>query len=80
MKFDFQKLLILALVAGSAIHPASAAAGLFILASSQIAERYFTRNISDKDRQAIASLKIELEKVALAHQKENLSKAFGGRT
>jgi hypothetical protein len=79
MKLDFQKLLVTALVCGSVLHPASSVVGLLIVCSAQIAERYFTRNVSDKDRQALASLKVDVEKLSLVQQKDGLAKAFGGR-
>lgn len=79
LKIDFEKCLILVLVAGSAIHPASAACGLLIILSHQIAHQYFTRNISDKDRQAIQALKADVEKISVQQQKDGLAKAFGGQ-
>lgn len=77
--FDFQKVLIIALVAGCVLHPASSAIGLMIVLSSQVADRYFTRNISDPERKAIASLKTDIEKIHAIQQKDGLAKAFGPR-
>lgn len=76
---DFQKVLIFGLVLGCVLHPASSAAGLLIIFAAQIAERYFTRNISDPDRQAIAKLKADVDKVGKLQAEQNLAKAFGGR-
>lgn len=75
----FENSLIFALVGACMFNPAAAAAGLLILLSSQVAERYFTRNISDADRDRIQILKAEVEKHAVIIQKDGLAKAFGGR-
>lgn len=68
--------LIVALVAGCVLHPASSAVGLLILFGSEATNRYFTRNISDPERRAIAQLKTEVEKISVVQQKEGLAKAF----
>jgi hypothetical protein len=78
-KIDFQKFLILALVAGCVLHPASAAAGLLIVFASQVVDKYFTRNIADSERKIIESLKGDVKKLSEEQQKIGLSKAFGGR-
>lgn len=78
-KIDFQKSLIFILVCGCLFEPACAALGLLFVLAAQIAERYFTRNVSDKDRQAIQALKTDVEKLTVTQQKEGLAKAFGGR-
>lgn len=80
MRPNFQKILIAGLVCGCLFHPASSAVGLLFILAGEAAERYFTRNISDKDRQALGQLKAEVEKVAAVQQKDGLAKAFGGRT
>lgn len=83
MKFltqkNFENILIFFLVAGCMYKPADCAWALLFIVCSQGAERFFTRNVSDKDREAFRSLKAEVEKHTAALQKENLSKAFGGQ-
>jgi hypothetical protein len=79
MKLDFQKFLIVALVAGCVLHPASSAIGLLIVFGAQVADKYFTRNISDSDRRALDSVKADIEKINKVQQKESLAKAFVAR-
>lgn len=76
---NFENILIFFLVVGCTTHPASCAAGFLILALSQIAERYFTKNISDADRNQLKAITADVQKHAMLLQKENLSKAFGGK-
>lgn len=78
-QIDFDKTMIVLLVAGCVIHPGSAAAGLLILASAKTAERYFTKNISDQDRRVIATIKADVDKISAIQQKDGLVKAFGVR-
>lgn len=82
MKFTqktFENILIMFLVCGCVLHPFASALGLLILGLTQIAERYFTKNISDVDRGKIQTIKTELDKHSVILQKEVLSKAFGGQ-
>jgi hypothetical protein len=76
---NFENVLMFALVAGCVIHPLSAALGLLVLLSSQAAERFFTRNVSDSDRSAIAALKVDMKKISEVQQKAGLAKAFGAQ-
>lgn len=76
---DFQKGLIVFLSVGCIVHPASSAIGLLIVCGAGIADRYFTRNVSDQDRRSIAALKADLDKIRDTQQKDGLAKAFGAR-
>ena len=76
---SFSKALIAVLVLGSLLHPASAVMGLFFILVSNLADKYLTSNISDKDRQDISGIKAELAKVKQSQQSQDLAKAFGPR-
>lgn len=78
MKLTFMQIMTIMLVCGCLFHPAASAVGLVVIFTFQIAEKYFTRNISDTDRKQLFTLKLDLEKIAQAQQKESLAKAFGG--
>jgi len=79
MKLDYFKTLGAILVAGCVFHPAASALGLLIILAYQLADKYLSSNISDKDRAEIAVMKAELAKVKQAQQTSDLSKAFGPR-
>ena len=79
----FYQLLSALLAGGCLIHPASSAVGLLVVCSAQLAERFFTRNVTDDDRLEIKSLggeiqllKSEMHKLKLKSDQESLSKAF----
>lgn len=76
---NFENILIFVLVAACMFHPAAAAAGLALILASQTAERYFTKNISDKDRQMIGELSQAVTKHSEILSKQGLAQAFGGK-
>ena len=79
MKFsqrNFENTLIFGLVGACMFHPASSAAGILILVLSQVAERYFTRNVSDSDRDQIAKIRTEVSKHSEFINKDAITKAF----
>lgn len=72
----FFEIMTAALVAGSLFQPFASAIGLLIIFSAKIAEKYFTRNISDSDRRDIQSIKAEQIEIKLKVEREGLAKAF----
>jgi hypothetical protein len=76
---NFENALIFGLVGASMFHPAAACFALLIVFAHQAAERYFTRNIADKERLAIANLTSEVTKHAELLRKQGIAKAFGGQ-
>lgn len=76
---NYSKVLTVILVVGCVLHPASSAVGLCLILAHQLADKYFTSNISDKDRAELAQLKTEVAEIKVTQQATNLAKAFGPR-
>ena len=70
------EVIVVALAAGCCIHPAAAALGLLIILGHRIADKYFTRNITDADRETIAQIKTDCDKIKKVQDRAGLSKAF----
>jgi len=75
-RLDFQKSLTAALVIGCLFHPFASCVALLIFLAHQLADKYFTSNISDKDRKDLQTIKAEIAEVKLNQQTQNLTKAF----
>lgn len=76
---NFENILIFFLVAGCIVNPYGSALAILIILGAQASERYFTRNVSDADRDQIKALKLKLDEHAEFIKKENVTKAFGAR-
>lgn len=72
----YYHLLAAILVGACAINPISACIGLSFILAAKLAETYFTATITDQDRTEIESLKIEVNKMKVKVEQENLGKAF----
>lgn len=72
----FFEIVGLALVAGCLFSPYASASALMVVLTAKIADKYFTRNISDRDRNEIQTLKAEQIKLKLKVEQDGLAKAF----
>lgn len=72
----FFEIIAAGLVCGCLFSPYASAFGLAFVLAAKLAEKYYTRNLSDADRIEIQTIKTEHEKLKLKVEKDSLAKAF----